>query len=84
MSVIINACPFLDGTVISGVSFVNGATTVLSHHLGRAFQGFWLVNPRFPATAGIPAVLTSATQPAPNAQIALFSDGTFISDVWVY
>lgn len=77
--------PFLNGKLLTNVSFVSGVVKVLQHELGRVFQGYWVMNHSLPGAGTMTQYVTLDKNPAINAaQIALTPQGTFTADVWVY
>ena len=79
------ANPMADGNLIQGISWVNGAAQPISHGLGAAYAGYFLVNVSA-VVGGTPLVAITADSPASlvNARIMLTPYGTFTSDLWVY
>lgn len=76
--------PFADGNLFRGLSFIAGASQTLSHGLGRAYQGAFVVAITSGNNGGMVRV-TAPTVPAlVNTQIILFPIETFTGDVWVY
>jgi len=74
-----SVAPWLDGNLLEGVSLAAGATTQVTHKLGREYRGWWIcggsVNGDYPGEGA------SVDE---KAFLALTVTGAQTVDIWVY
>lgn len=83
---VVKSLPFADGNYLSNVSMVQGANT-LQHGLGRAWQGYMVVNVQGGLVASMAtfAAAHNTTTPALDAAvIVVTSTAACQADIWVW
>lgn len=83
---VVKSLPFADGNYLANVSMVQGANT-LQHGLGRAWQGYMVVNVQGGLVASMAtfAAAHDATTPALDAGvIVITSTAACAASVWVW
>ena len=80
---VLRALPFADGNLTAGVTFGSGATVIVQHKLGRAYQGFLVLN--MTTGGGRLYSVANASVSLNDVQITLRNAGDVCqADVWVY